>query len=269
LKVRNAPDERSPDVEVWMVSSQTEMQPRIVSVLIVASNPGIEALIGELVAFAGYRPIFDVTAGAAGETIRRCRPDVTVLDLALRASVVTACIGAADEVASALVLTSNTASADELAADARAQQRAWFALPASPTPLARAVERALAAKSRAPVVALPMRRQHPVHPALRAALAAVARARALSLRVAATSSLAFGSAASQVVLAETGARAALRAAVTDYTKQLKSERVPVEGILRRVRDAIADCATVVGADAATPMLLIESDDWARAAYHGG
>jgi len=252
---------------VVVVDVQTETQRSVASVLVIVQNSSIEALLGELIAFAGYRPLFDVTAGAAGESVRRFRPDVTLLDTGLRPSVVTACLGACTEVGSALVLmSSNNASADELAAQASALGCLSFALPAGPKPLARTIELALAGRSSGPVITVPMRRQHPVHPALRAALSAVARARALALHIAATGRVALPGDGASEALGETGVRA-LRAAVTDYTRQLKSERVPVDGILRRVQDAIADCAIVVGAEAAIPKLLLESDSWARAAYH--
>src|SRR5688572_19945503 len=67
------------------------------SVLVIAANDNIEALAGELVAFAGYRPSFDATNGAAGESIRRTRPDVALLDTALPPDVVRSCVDAADE----------------------------------------------------------------------------------------------------------------------------------------------------------------------------
>ena len=44
----------------------------------------IEALLGELVVFAGHRPVFDTTAGAAGEAVRRIRPAIAIIDGWLR-----------------------------------------------------------------------------------------------------------------------------------------------------------------------------------------
>src|SRR5436305_7503817 len=99
LRMTAPPPPRAPPV-----IDQIEPQSNVPSVLVIAIDPNIESLLGELVAFAGYRPLYDVTAGAAGESIRRVRPDITLLDTALPPAIVEACLGAADEVGSRPVL---------------------------------------------------------------------------------------------------------------------------------------------------------------------
>lgn len=223
----------------------------VATVLVISRDPNIEALVGELVAFAGHRPIYDVMIGARGESICRSQPDVVLLDMALWPTVIKACLGAADEVGSAAVLMSSTESKDELADHARARGRLYFPLPSGPKPLARILERAMARTSDRPV-ALPLAMENDVvgsvDPAFRAALARVASARVGS--------------------DSTHGLRALRAAITDYARQLKAASLPVDDALELVRHQIRDCADAVGAENSMSGLLRDSDVWARQAYNG-
>jgi DNA-binding NtrC family response regulator len=119
----------------------------LASVLVIAADPTIESLIGELVSFAGHRAMFDVTGGAAGESIRRVRPDVAMIDTSLPPSVVDACLGASEEVHSQPVLVSSTDSTGELAAEALADNCLYFPLPGGPKPLRALLDRAIAASA--------------------------------------------------------------------------------------------------------------------------
>ena len=221
----------------------------------IAADPNIESLLGELVAFAGYRPMYDVTMGAAGESVRRGRPDVLLVDTALPSVVLESCLGAAMEVGCRIVLMSSTASDLELQAVAANKGLLCFQLPGGPKPLAQILGRALAHESSPTEIVLPEHRSGPanasVHPALRAALASLART---SLRARP---------------ADRGSHAALRAAVTDYATQLMAADVPVDRGVSLVCDAIRDCATVVGAEEKMTAVLLESEDWARQAYRTG
>jgi len=226
---------------------------RVATVLIIAADPSIEALVGELVAFVGHRPVYDATAGAAGESVRRIRPDVTVVDTALPRPVVDSCLGASDEVGSQPILMSSTDSAIELEQQARLARRLYFALPAGPKPLASVLDRAIAKRATPAPIVVP---QSPpvgraengsVHPALCAALASLARS------------------PFQERAAEPRGHAALRAAVTDYARQLKATEVPVERVVNLVQVAVSYCASAVGAEAWMPVLLAESEQWARSA----
>lgn len=256
------------------MGESAEPQNGIASVLVIAADPNIESLVGELVAFTGHRPVYDATAGAAGESVRRVRPTVTLLDTALDPAVVRACLLAADEVGARTVLMSSTASDRELVEEARAEGCLYFPLPGGPKPLGRILERAIAARPHRDVDILPRnpettRSKGSVHPALCAALASVARARDVSLQAYQYTSGGVSRPATQDATAGTlRSRSALRAAVTDYARQLKAAEIPEEDALMIVRDAIQDCSSIVGAAATMSMVLYESDSWARAVYRG-
>lgn len=194
--------------------------------------------------------MFDATAGAAGESLRRLRPEIALVDTALPRSVVDICLDAADEVGTPAILMSSRASAIELEQEARLAHRLHFALPGGPKPLAVVLESALSRRASRPPIVLPPKQQFnstgSVHPALRAALASLART-SVDARV------------------DRRSLDALRAAVTDYARQLRALDLPVERVVNLVQDAMADCATVVGAEAAMPALLVESENWARSA----
>jgi DNA-binding NtrC family response regulator len=128
----------------------------LASVLVIAADPIIESLVGELVSFAGHRATFDVTGGAAGESIRRVRPDVAIIDTSLPPSIVDACLGATEEVRSQPVLVSSTDSTGELAAEALADHCLYFPLPGGPKLLSALLERAIAASAAQPLVFLPV-----------------------------------------------------------------------------------------------------------------
>jgi len=257
------------------VGQEAEPERIVASVLVIAADPNIESLLGQLVAFAGHRPVFDVTQGAAGESIRRTRPEITILDTSLPSPVVDACLHAALEVGSQPVLTSSTASIGELADQARAQHQLYFALPGGPVPLTRILERAIAERRShlvkigdVEVPTVPWREERgSVNPALCAALSSVARARALTVQSEMASTADRGvHGAAQAMVETLRSRAALRAAVADYTTQLKSQAVPVDEALAIVHDTICDCASIVGAESAMKTVLQESEGWTREAY---
>lgn len=122
-------------------------------VLVIAADRGIESRVGDAVTFAGHRPIYDATVGAAGESIRRIRPDVTVLDMSLPRPVIKACLGAADEVGARPVLLRSTGDGRD-AGEAATGARFFVDLRAGPEPLARVLDLAYADKRERPVVAL-------------------------------------------------------------------------------------------------------------------
>ena len=131
---------------------------RMASILVIAADPNIESLMGQLVALTGHRAIYDVTLGAAGESIRRVRPDVTMLDVALPPGVVEACLQAAHEVRSRPVLTYSGSESAELAAEARARKALYFALPTGAPSLRSVLQRALQELRRKPPVNIDARR---------------------------------------------------------------------------------------------------------------
>jgi len=125
------------------------------SVLVISVDPNIEMLLGQLVEFSGHHPIYDVTVGAAGEAIRRARPAVVLLDTALPRDVIRACLAAADEMGTEVVLTSSSASVRELEAEAAARREAFFDLTAGPQTLAAIINRLLSRSPQRPAVAIP------------------------------------------------------------------------------------------------------------------
>ena len=118
----------------------------VASVLVIAVDPNIEALMGQLLTHAGHRPSYDATLGAAGEAIRRIRPDVVLLDTDLPRSVVRACRDAAAENDAKVILTSSSSSQSELADEARRANCPYFALPGGPVGLRDLIRRALAVR---------------------------------------------------------------------------------------------------------------------------
>lgn len=239
------------------------------TILVIAADLSIESLLGELIAFAGHRPVYDATLGAAGESVRRVRADAVMLDTALPVSVVQMCLTACREAGSVPILVSSTESADELAHRADALECRHFALPGGPKPLQELLDEALSDRPK-PAIGLSLRSPDAhgaVDPSLRAALASVARARLLVLQAQSPHPLGVARLEPHLSAEEMRrSRAALQAAVTDYARQLKAERYPLERIVSVVHGTVADCATVVGADAAMPALLLESETWVRRAF---
>lgn len=131
----------------------------VARVLVIAVDPNIEALIGQLLAHAGHHPAYDASLGAAGETIRRTRPDVVLLDTELPRTVVASCRAAAVEAGTSVILTSSSASEAELAAEAHRDSCAYFALPGGPLTLRTVVDDALVNR-RAPRVDSALLRKH-------------------------------------------------------------------------------------------------------------
>jgi hypothetical protein len=243
------------------------------SVLVIAANDNIEALAGELVAFAGYRPSFDATNGAAGESIRRTRPDIALLDTALPRDVVRSCVDAADESGSRVVLMSSNGSAHELEVDARGEHCLHFVLPGGPRQLAGVLECALERRPLRERLApgAPMRhsaRPGSIQSALCAALANVARARILIARAALVrEDAALMRETRRELFEETQrSRAALRAAVSDYTSQLRRANLSEDEAVMHIQESIAECAAAMDPGMATGALLDEAASWVVARY---
>ncbi len=242
------------------------------SVLVITADPSIEALAGELVAYAGYRPMFDVTIGAAGESVRLHRPDIALVDTALPVPVVKSCVRAAEETGTRVVLMSSTASAEELRTEAAAEHCMHFILPGGPRQLGSVLERALDRGSGRPITAVPQTsaRRVPgsVHPSLCAAIANVARARVLHARatIVRRENAQLLDEKREIMDETQRSRAALRAAVSDYVTQLRAARIPEDDALAQVHDTIAECASIVGARSDVDTLLADSEHWVRMAY---
>jgi hypothetical protein len=166
---------------------------------------------------------------------------------------------------------SSASGQTELAEQARAYHCLYFALPGGPRPLSGLLERVLAEKQPPAIAGAPThpceREMASIHPALRAALASMARARILAMRAEQYRSEDGAVLLEISVLVHTRrSQAALRAAVADYARQLKADRMPIEAVLETVRETISDCASIVGAESSVPAVLSESETWARESY---
>jgi hypothetical protein len=227
--------------------------------------------MGQLVAFAGHRPIFDPTLGAAGEAIRRARPDVVLLDSALPAPVVKSCLDAAEEVVSQPILTSSSASETELAHEAGLRHFLYFALPGAPKPLADIIDRAVQERERRALVddALPAQlRRSKGNAAMCAAIASMTRVRALARRARAVLADATPPPdhAAEIEGETQRCMNALRAAVFDYSQQLKKAATSEAEAVALVHASIADCAAVMGAEELMRSIVGDSADWVRHIY---
>jgi len=250
------------------MSESTEPHRSVASVLVIAADPVIETLVGELVAFAGHRPVYDAAAGAAGEAIRRTRPNLVLLDTSLSRPIVKACLLAAEEVGARPILMSSNAGSGESAAQTDASDIPFFVLPGGPRPLATLIDHTMGLPSK-PVITVREPRATGVHPAICAALASVGRARALVLhaQIAMSQNRLLRAEMAEETDSANHSRAALRAAVIDYARQLHADEVPEDKSISLVASALQDCASIVGAEDAMATLLDESADWTREVYH--
>lgn len=226
--------------------------------------------MGQLVAFAGHRPTYDATLGAAGEVIRRTRPDAVLLDTTLPHTVMQSCLDASQEAGTRVILTSSSSSATELAAEAEDAHCAYFVLPGGAKKLEEIIRRSLVDRRTPPRVELGLPRLGDIslHPALCAALAGVARARAIAARTRASLQQSPGPRLQmpEIQIETRRSLDALRAAVADFTTQLKSSTASEFEVISGIRSAVSACATVVGAEEIIPEVLRESEEWVREAY---
>src|SRR6185503_13889507 len=240
----------------------------VATVLVVAADPNIASLCGELVAYAGHRPTHDFTNGVAGESVRRERPDVAMIDGALDCRIVEACVEACDEVRARPVLTSSTASEPELVDQAQTRGCIPFPLPGRPQSLGYILDRLVRSRSTVPVTVFAWHSPASVLPAFCAAIANMSRARALAAhhrKVISISRPDRGDAHDSLD-AVRRSREVLRAAVRDFAAQLRDERVPETRMLDQVANVMRECASIVGGESAIRPIEGEWREWALDAY---
>lgn len=238
----------------------------VACVLIVSANPNIGSLLGELVAFAGHRPEHDFTNGAAGESVRRTRPDMVVIDGSLPETIVDSCVEACDEVFARPVLTSSTANETELLGQAQSRGCIPFALPARPAYLRTIIEGVLKTRLKKPLV--PPLRRAGVHPSICAAISGIGRARHMMTRA--------RSARSEIRMARSDVhtlledvrrnREMLRAAVRDLAIQLREGSISEDEMIATVAESLHLCADIVGGNDAMSSIEHEWPRWALEAY---
>jgi hypothetical protein len=251
----------------WSLVSQYDAARRAATVLIVAPDPNIASLMGELVAFAGHCPRHDPTNGAAGESVRRVRPDITIIDAVLSCPVIDSCVAACDETRTRPVLTSSVASEPELIDQAQTRGCIPFPLPGRPTTLATILNGAMRI-SRRPVLDVAELGSASVHPAFCAAIANIARARALFVDASnvrtASRELRAGMRGALTRLRD--GRAELRAAVRDLAASLKRADVSQGRMLFVVRETLNDCAVRLDSEEAIAPIADEWRVWAIEAF---
>lgn len=234
--------------------------------LIVAADPNIGSLLGELVAFAGHCPEHDFTEGAAGESVRRSRPDMVVIDASLPATVVDSCVQACDQVFARPVLTSSTAKEMELLDQAHERGCIPFPLPGRPAYLRTIIEGVLKTRPKRPL--LPSVRRASVHPSICAAISGITRARHMLNRAHSVRSELRAARSEMHTLLEDirRSREMLRAAVRDLAVQLRKDRVAEDEMVTTVAESLALCADIVGGNDAMGAMEDEWHRWAVDAY---
>lgn len=235
-----------------------QQQSEVASVLIIAADPNVGSLLGELVAFAGHCPKHDFTDGAAGECVRRARPDMVLIDASLPAPVVDSCVDACDEVFARPVLTSSTANEMELLDQAHVRGCIPFSLPARPAYLRTIIEGVLKTRLKAPL--LPQVRRASVSPSFCAAISGMSRARHMMARAGSLRAEVRAARSEMFTLLEDVRRnrEMLRAGVRDFAVQLRQEAVASDEMIATVAESIHLCADIVGG---TDVLSSIEDDW--------
>ena len=243
-----------------------QQQSSVASVLIVVADASVGNLLGELVAFAGHCPQYDFTDGAAGESVRRARPDMVVIDASLPSQVVDSCVEACDEVFARPVLTSSTANQMELLDHAHTRGCIPFSLPARPAHLRTIIEGVLKTRPKQPI--LPQVRRASVHPSFCAAISGMARARHMMARAQSGRPEVRAARSEMHTLLEDMRRnrEMLRAAVRDFAAQLYGQKLSDDDMLATMAESIHLCADIVGGNDALNSVEREWRDWAMAAY---
>ena len=243
-----------------------QQQSSVASVLIVAADPNVGSLLGELVAFAGHSPKHDFTDGAAGEFVRLSRPDMVVIDSSLPVPVVDSCVEACDEVFARPILTSSTANEMELLDEAQTRGCIPFSLPGRPAQLRTIIEGVLRTRPRQPLLP-PVRRAH-FNPSFCAAISGMARARHMMDRAHSTRQEVRAARSDMHTLLEDVRRnrEMLRASVRDFAAQLRRGGVPEEEMIATVAESMHLCADIVGGSDAIVSIEREWQHWARDAF---
>jgi DNA-binding response OmpR family regulator len=231
----------------------------VTAILILANDPDIEALLGDLVVFAGHRPVFRRDDETTMDALHRRPVSVVLIDTALPVRVVDGCDHAARESAIPIVFVGSEMSEAEVRSFAEARHASHFALPNGPRLLAAVIEGSLRGTTRRDL--MPPQE-------LAAAFQAVARARRLG-------TLAHDLVAENRLLREErdllldGARRSrdvMRTVVFEYLTHLRQEGISRHRAAMLVADAIRENAEAV----AMPELLVtaerDAQEWVKEVY---
>lgn len=233
------------------------------AVLVVGNCPEIEALLAELVIFAGYQPSFTAHDETLREAAFRRRVYALLVDAALPMARLEQCEAVARERSAALVYSASTLDAGELRSFAERRGRLYFLLPNGPRLLAAVLREALTAMGQADAAA-PL----PPSPAFVQAMRAIARARelgAVAHRVAEENRQLRGERATLLADARESL-GFLRRSVLAYSRDLRDDGLSRARAVEIVRGAIRDGAAAAGA----PALALDIDGrvarWVDEAY---
>jgi hypothetical protein len=238
-----------------------------VRTLVVASDPLIEALMGDLVGFAGHQP-FCCTPRCALGALGEWNPDVVLLDASLPCATLSTYEQAVKDRGVALVYFASTMSASEIRIFANQHDAGWFALPNGPKVLARVLDRAIPiAVTREPGLADRAHREGP-HPAISQAMRTVAHARALAEQTQLLRDVNRELRDDQFRIMEAcrESRAALRRAVREYSRDLRDRGISAEHARADVRAAINEHAAEWSAADELDALTRDADAWCTEVY---
>jgi DNA-binding response OmpR family regulator len=234
------------------------------TVLIIATDPMIGGLLGQLTDLAGHAAQFRGENEEPSDSVRHSRPHVVMLDAAYGRAAMDVVAAAAEEVAAPVVYFAAAVPASELRRFALERGAKYFALPAGPKLLGRVLASAIVPSS-----ADSMSSRSAAQFAVRAAVAAVARARLLADRSGElrSTSVALRSEHEATLANCRRSAAELREAVITYTRELRGAGVPPDKTLEMVKDALR---SDVGGSRSAPDLGSDLDDateWCLQAYY--
>lgn len=234
------------------------------TVLVLAESPEIEALLADLVVFAGYHPVFLRDDETARDALRSRAIDVLLVDVLHPAAFNGACERAAREAGSAaIVYCTATLSPGELRAFAEGRGACHFALPNGPKLLASVLALALARLGK------PARSVAGAPPdAIVTALRAVARAQRLNTAGPSKrdEDRQMGDEREFLLDEARASRDQLHAAVLQYLSGLRQNGLPRDRALDVLNSAMRETAEAAGAPELLASMGRDTEHWVEEAY---
>lgn len=233
------------------------------AVLVVAQSPEIEALLADLVVFAGYQPVFVNDDQNVRETVRRRRVDAFLVDAALPEPHVECCENVAREESAALVYCASALSAGELREFAERRRAPYFPLPNGPKLLSSVLREALTAVGKREAAS-----QVPPSPEFVRALRAITRARRVSTaaQVVRETNRDLRSERDALLADVRGGMNLLRRAVVDYSRTLRTDGLSRSRAAELVQAALRDGAEAAGDREMIVQISLHAQRWIDEVY---
>jgi DNA-binding response OmpR family regulator len=233
------------------------------TVLIIATDPVIGDLLGQLTDLAGHVALFRRRGEEPGPAIREARPSVVLVDAASTSAVLSSITAASSEAGAQVVYFASTMAARDLRRFALDRKCNYFELPAGPKLLRQVLTAALREPSG--VADAAPQGQY----AVTAAAVAVARARVLVDRSRDIRSESRTLRAEhEATLAESRrSYATLREAVIFYTRELRGAGIPPDRTLDMVRAAVTSDVATARANGEITRALDDAVEWCLQAYY--